>query len=676
MQVSNPNNIKIYNLSAGKSLPEWLTDRKKRSLQRNDIDIRRRIQLLQDFEMPTVSNCVDISKDGQYILATGVYKPRVRCYDVSQMSLKFERCMDSEIIRFRLLSDDYTKIVFLQNDRYVEFHNQNGRYYRMRLPMYGRDFTYHEASTDLYFVGTSMEVSRINLELGKFMMPLKLDAGDCTANCCQLNAFHSLFVAGTSLGHVVCFDPRTRNRVAIFDTTPHAIAENTDVQDLPGVTTIKFKDHLCMAVGTATGQVLLYDLRSDRPTLVKDHNFCLPIKDIEFQPNQNIVLSCDSRILKMWDFHTGKAFTSIEPTETKINDLCVVRDTGMLFLANETPKILTYYVPALGPAPKWCSFLDSLTEELEENQTPTVYDDYKFLTRSELDGLGLSHLIGTDFVRAYMHGFFIDIRLYHKAKAISGDFMYDEYRQKKIREKIEQQTASRVKTQKLPKVNRALAEKLIDQDNKEKEKASKKKSASSSLLSDERFSKLFSDADFEVDMTSEEYRLLNPVISNREKKRQVPEVMQVDLDDEQRDSNKSDDEYDFAADDDDDDDDDDDSETDEDVKQLRQLTKQQRTLHEPKTKRESSGGGRSSDSDNEDGRTLGELCQEEEVVQPTRSAFGNMELTFNWKSRKADEKKAEEQKQQHGERKKLRRAAGKLISKKSAPKFWMGQRVK
>lgn len=41
----------------------------------------------------------------------------------------------------------------------------------------------------------------------------------------------------------------------------------------------------------------------------------------------------------------GKAFTSIEPTETKLNDLCVVRDTGMLFLANEAPKILTYYIP-------------------------------------------------------------------------------------------------------------------------------------------------------------------------------------------------------------------------------------------------------------------------------------------------------------------------------------------
>lgn len=44
---------------------------------------------------------------------------------------------------------------------------------------------------------------------------------------------------------------------------------------------------------------------------------------------------------------------------------------------------------SLGPAPKWCSFLDSLTEELEENPEPTVYDDYKFVTDKELESLGM-----------------------------------------------------------------------------------------------------------------------------------------------------------------------------------------------------------------------------------------------------------------------------------------------
>ena len=43
-----------------------------------------------------------------------------------------------------------------------------------------------------------------------------------------------------------------------------------------------------------------------------------------------------------------------------------------------------------------------------------VYDDYKFVTKQDLANLGLSHLIGTNLLRAYMHGFFLDIRLYHK----------------------------------------------------------------------------------------------------------------------------------------------------------------------------------------------------------------------------------------------------------------------
>ncbi len=57
-----------------------------------------------------------------------------------------------------------------------------------------------------------------------------------------------------------------------------------------------------------------------------------------------------------------------------------------------------------GAAPRWCSFLDSLTEELEEDAEAAVYDDYKFVTRTELESLGMSNLVGTNLLRAYMHG--------------------------------------------------------------------------------------------------------------------------------------------------------------------------------------------------------------------------------------------------------------------------------
>lgn len=84
--------------------------------------------------------------------------------------------------------------------------------------------------------------------------------------------------------------------------------------------------------------------------------------------------------------------------------MCIVPNTGLLFIANENTKIQTYYLPSLGPAPKWASFLDNLTEELEESNAETVYDDYKFVTKHELVDLGLDHLIGTTLLRAYMHG--------------------------------------------------------------------------------------------------------------------------------------------------------------------------------------------------------------------------------------------------------------------------------
>jgi len=40
----------------------------------------------------------------------------------------------------------------------------------------------------------------------------------------------------------------------------------------------------------------------------------------------------------------------------------------------------------------------------------------------------------------------------------------------------------------------------------------------SNLLHDERFSRMFTDAGYQVDILSEEYRLLNPVISKMEKR--------------------------------------------------------------------------------------------------------------------------------------------------------------
>ncbi|KAL2773583.1 nucleolar protein 10 isoform 3 [Daubentonia madagascariensis] len=630
MQVSSLNEVKIYSLSCGKSLPEWLSDRKKRALQKKDVDIRRRIELIQDFEMPTVCTTIKVSKDGQYILATGTYKPRVRCYDTYQLSLKFERCLDSEVVTFEILSDDYSKIVFLHNDRYIEFHSQSGFYYKTRIPKFGRDFSYHYPSCDLYFVGASSEVYRLNLEQGRYLNPLQTDAAE--NNVCDINSVHGLFATGTVEGRVECWDPRTRNRVGLLDCALSSVTADSEINSLPTISALKFNGALTMAVGTSTGQ--------------------------------------------------GKIFTSLEP-EHDLNDVCLYPNSGMLLTANETPKMGIYYIPVLGPAPRWCSFLDNLTEELEENPESTVYDDYKFVTKKDLENLGLTHLIGSPFLRAYMHGFFMDIRLYHKVKLMVNPFAYEEYRKEKIRQKIEETRAQRVQLKKLPKVNKELALKLIEEE-EEKQKSTWKKKVKNlpNILTDDRFKVMFENPDFQVDEESEEFRLLNPLVSKisekRRKKLRLLEQQELREKEEEEElegkpsdaesSESSDDEKDWV----------------EEVRKQRRLLQQeekvkrqerlkedQQTVLTPQFYEIKAGEEFRSFKDSATKQKLMNKTLEDRLKIETKNGtlsvsdttVGSKQLTFTLRKSEQQKKQQEAEKLHRQERKKLRRSAGHLKSR-------------
>lgn len=74
---------------------------------------------------------------------------------------------------------------------------------------------------------------------------------------------------------------------------------------------------------------------------------------------------------------------SITPA-TDLNDVHHLPGSGLIMTANEGIKMGTYYVPQLGPAPKWASFLENVTEEMEDQVTRSVYEDYKFVEKSEL----------------------------------------------------------------------------------------------------------------------------------------------------------------------------------------------------------------------------------------------------------------------------------------------------
>jgi hypothetical protein len=77
----------------------------------------------------------------------------------------------------------------------------------------------------------------------------------------------------------------------------------------------------------------------------------------------------------------------------------------------------------------------------------------RFVTRSDLSRLGLSHLLGTPLLRAYMHGFFMDARLYSKAAAAAAPHAYEAWRAAKVAAKMEEERQGRISVaRKLPKV--------------------------------------------------------------------------------------------------------------------------------------------------------------------------------------------------------------------------------
>ena len=52
---------------------------------------------VQDLEFSTASSRVKLSPDGNYLCVTGIHPPQIKVYDLSQLSMKFERHLDAEV---------------------------------------------------------------------------------------------------------------------------------------------------------------------------------------------------------------------------------------------------------------------------------------------------------------------------------------------------------------------------------------------------------------------------------------------------------------------------------------------------------------------------------------------------------------------------------------------------
>ena len=100
--------VKVYTVNgaasgSSSSLPDWLTRKRAAKAKGKRVvkeQIEGTIELIQHFEFPEASNRIKTTRDGHHAIATGVYKPQMRVYDLDELTLKFERHSDAENVDF------------------------------------------------------------------------------------------------------------------------------------------------------------------------------------------------------------------------------------------------------------------------------------------------------------------------------------------------------------------------------------------------------------------------------------------------------------------------------------------------------------------------------------------------------------------------------------------------
>jgi ribosome biogenesis protein ENP2 len=123
--------IKVYTVngpSTSSSLPDWITKKTGKSKKHQNRErVQTNLQLIQDFTFPQTGTKIRTTRDGHHAIGIGTYKPQMRCWDVNQLTLKFERVTDSEGIDF-VVSSIFSNLFSLDN-RFRSYQMTGQRHY-------------------------------------------------------------------------------------------------------------------------------------------------------------------------------------------------------------------------------------------------------------------------------------------------------------------------------------------------------------------------------------------------------------------------------------------------------------------------------------------------------------------------------------------------------------------
>lgn len=335
------------------------------------------------FETPSHSiSCNHIAITGKFLLTCGIYKPKIKIYDLEAQSKLLERVIDSEPLKIVPL-DGHQKLAILRNDNYIEFHTKAGFYNKIAIKSTVRDMLFKEGTGVLYIGGK-------NYSCFDFRRGIIKDTYGPSSeiNCMAMDPFYNILVMGTR-EEIIFIDDRQRVRIkkiGIFDVLSNSAeynfmsvndekgflcrnyeknklekqSFNRNISDdkkymhnknnfascgglINGVTSLDFAENGMNLFFTAN-QLFQYDIRNRKMINFMDTKGSINVKC----NNKSVLLSKEKSIYLRHGIHCNLNI-EIFSTSYKINSFCCC--DGSLFIGGENDKIEVLFSKEMGDLP-------------------------------------------------------------------------------------------------------------------------------------------------------------------------------------------------------------------------------------------------------------------------------------------------------------------------------------
>nr|UXY87696.1 nucleolar protein 10 [Cryptomonas curvata] len=313
------------------------------------------INSIFNFNFPSLVKKIKQTNDNSYLIAYGEYPPQIRCFDLYNLSLKFQRTINCEINDFEIISQNWEKLILLRSDKFLEFHSKSGYYYQVKIPDIANSLFFDNLSKILYIFSINNEIYRFNVEEGKFISSI-LSNLDYYNTSSAKSLLGDCLGLGNSRGLVELWDFKfSKKPVSTIDGLIYLKKKKKNY-----VSYLNFCEKATYKIysGYSSGDIIIFDLRNLSPIISKK----IGINDsiIKIQNNQinNLILSANKQIIKLWNEKSGNTIITLDQTK-KINDICPVKNTGFIFISTIDPHVNCIYVPLLGPPPVWCYNLNN-----------------------------------------------------------------------------------------------------------------------------------------------------------------------------------------------------------------------------------------------------------------------------------------------------------------------------